>query len=222
MSLRPGRNRTDAQMSPQAIDRKPRSQPPVTDKSYVPNYGADGIILVNGKPAWYMVNEFDRTTISMGKSDPFIAKKEYGAVLAFEFHFDRKQVGMMVDIKGRAGTIIHINDKLIIDLVRLGRGITPGEVKTLPDGTSPDPVCTPLDFYPYIARYKDTAETDAIGDFGAGFVMRYEPRYPIEYKDLTAWFNNPSGSDCLLVSGSFTRAVFLDEGEMTEYGFNRI
>lgn len=199
-----------------------RGNPAEQGLSDKPPFSKDQIVLVNNKPAYYINEKIVRDTIPNNNTDPWIAVKEYGALMYFEAHFDRNQVGLFVNFEGRNKSKVVLNDLLVIDMIRLGRGLTPGEITILPDGTSRDPAGTPDEFVPWVARAKRTIESDAISDTGQAFVIRYTPRYPIEYKSLNMTFRNKSGSPSLLLRAEVVRAQFLDASELTHYGYDRL
>ena len=77
-------------------------------------------------------------------------------------------------------------------MIRRGRGLTPGEVETLPGGRSKDQVGTPRRYYPFISRYKDDELVDYLGDSRRFFTFVYEPSMPMPYSSLIVNVKNTS------------------------------
>jgi hypothetical protein len=112
--------------------------------------------------------------------------------LAIEAVTSSPQVTIEVVIYGLGNSPNIINDYSIDEMIRRGRGLTPGEVEVLPGGRSKDPSGVPRRYYPYVARYKADTLIDHLGDTRAYFVFAYEPAVPLPYSSLIVNVKNTS------------------------------
>lgn len=160
---------------------------------------------IAGTPAQYLLQSFyivEETTNIELESQSFeevLNEAEDGEIFAIECVTNSPAITVEVVTYGLGNTASVINDYSMIEMIRRGRGMTPGEVEILPSGRSKDPSGTPRRYYPYVARYKDDNLIDHIEDERRYFVFVYEPATPMPYSSIIVNLKNTSTEGRLIV-----------------------
>ena len=121
-----------------------------------------------------------------------INEAEDGELLAIEAVTNSPLITVEVVVYGLGNSPNIINNYSINEMVRRGRGLTPGDVEILPGGRSKDSAGTPHRYYPFISRYKDDELVDYLGDERRIFTFTYEPAIPMPYSSLIINVKNTS------------------------------
>ena len=141
---------------------------------------------------YYVIEEISPIGLEPQAFEEVINEAEDGELLAIECVTNSPLITIEVVVYGLGNSPNIINNYSINEMIRRGRGLTPGEVETLPGGRSKDQTGTPRRYYPYVARYKDEELADYLGDERRWFVFVYEPAVPMPYSSLIINVKNTS------------------------------
>lgn len=144
-----------------------------------------------------------------------------GQLVAFEIATDLPDVILQIYYYADNPTVVtYVNNFSMSQSLALGRGLTPGDVVTLPNQQTQDIPGRPSNIYPYLARFK----LDNIPDFTAQFttsanfnpsspviVLRFEPSQPTSYQRIVANIINPNPqTDATIITLDIKRVIFQD------------
>ena len=102
-----------------------------------------------------------------------------------------------------------VNQFTMYELLRLGRGLTPGDIELNPNGRGKDPHGTKDDQYPWISRWKVDSGFDETGSNKKYIVMRFTPTVYQPYRRLVVNLYNTSATDTARIHTlSLTRFYF--------------
>ena len=141
---------------------------------------------------YYVIEEISPIGLEAQSFEEVINEAEDGELLAIEAVTNSPLITIEVVVYGLGNSPNIINNYSINEMIRRGRGLTPGEVETLPGGRSKDQVGTPRRYYPFISRYKDDGLVDYLGDERRFFTFVYEPSLPMPYSSLIVNVKNTS------------------------------
>lgn len=153
---------------------------------------------IAGTPEQYILQSYiiveETTNIELGAQsfEDVLNESEDGEILAIECITNSSAVTVEVVTYGLGNSPTIINSYSIIEMLRRGRGMTPAEVETLPNGRGKDPSGRPRRYYPYIARYKDDNLADHLGDSRRWFAFIYEPAVSFPYSSIIVNLKNTS------------------------------
>ena len=88
-----------------------------------------------------------------------------------------------------------LNDLRIVDMLKYGMGMTPGEAETLASGRSQDHIGQPDPVFFYIKRYKEDQLADYLGDTTRTYSVFYTPSQPYKYKGISFSVKNTSTAE---------------------------
>jgi hypothetical protein len=92
-----------------------------------------------------------------------------------------------------------INDLRIVDMLKYGMGMTPGEAETVASGRSQDPLGQPDPQFFYIVRYKEDQLADYLGDATRTYSVKFTPQPPYKYNGIAFYVKNTStGEDAII------------------------
>lgn len=134
-----------------------------------------------------------------------------GQIVSFECATNNENLTLEVFVYGDNISVKRtVNAFTMSELLRLGRGLTPGEVEITPDLRSKDPAGTKDDQYPWIARWKTDTSPDLItGDSRKYIVLRFTPVVYQPYRRLVVNLYNASQTDIAHIHNmSITRFYF--------------
>lgn len=128
----------------------------------------------------------------MGAQSGFIVvdRDEDGELITFEMEVDSANVALEIQFKGDAGTRMTFCDDTMNQLLRKGRGLTPGDVEQVSSDRSKDPVGTPLHNLVYLGRFKNEEFSDYIEDSRRTIVARFDPVQPWAYGGIVIKIKN--------------------------------
>jgi hypothetical protein len=141
---------------------------------------------------YYVMEETTHMELAAQSFEEIINEAEDGELLAMEAVTSSPDVTIEIVVYGMGNSPNIINDYSINEMIRRGRGLTPGDVETLPGGRSKDTTGLPLRYYPYIGRYKSDVFVDFLNDSREYYVVRYEPAIPMPYSSLIINVKNTS------------------------------
>lgn len=141
---------------------------------------------------FYVIEETTTIDLEAQSFEEILNEAEDGEILAIECLTNSPAITIEIVIYGLGNSPNIINNYSILEMVRRGRGMTPGEVETLPNGRAKDPSGMPLRYYPYVARYKDDDLIDYLDDERRYFVFRYEPQEAMPYSSIIVNVKNTS------------------------------
>jgi hypothetical protein len=163
-----------------------------------------------GRTAKYIHDERINVTILPFLTYPVTDEVEEGLLVGFELATNKAEILMQIVVYGDNSTTPRIINNLTInDLLRLGRGLTPGDAEKTPSGRSRDQMGQQNPLYPWIARWKDDEFIDDTGYTDRYFTLRFTPAVYVPYKRIVINVvnNNPS-EEATLITMSVTRIVF--------------
>lgn len=166
-------------------------------------------------------------TVSAGTEYFLFDDSQTGELIAFEISTDSPDVILQVYYYADNPTVVtYVNNLQMHELLSLGRGLTPGDVATLPNTQSQDIPGRPSNIYPYLARFK----SDSVPDFTSQFVsnvnfnsgaplivLRFEPAVATPYQRIVGNIINTNPSvDANIITMDIKRVVFQDlaQGEI--------
>lgn len=184
-------------------------------KHTLPSLASAKIIHVHNHDSPFAYNQlrWQNVHLDSGERRTLVDVIEHGRLQIVEIHGDNKNLGVEVSCYGLNGTPLVLWDfhDDFESLLTLGYGLSPGDVKHLPGGISPDPHGTPNPMHPYLTRFKDTTEEDAIGNSGEFYSMAYTPAYPVEYQTrFTVKIVNLSNTGGLIRDLVVNRSTYVD------------
>jgi hypothetical protein len=141
---------------------------------------------------YYVMEETTHMELAAQSFEEIINEAEDGELLAMEAVTSSPDVTIEIVVYGMGNSPNVINDYSINEMIRRGRGLTPGDVETLPGGRSKDTTGLPLRYYPYVGRYKSDVLVDFLNDSREYYVVRYEPAIPMPYSSLIINVKNTS------------------------------
>jgi hypothetical protein len=163
-----------------------------------------------GRIAKYIEDDRINITILPSLTYPFVDETENGLLVGFEFATNKAAMLMQIVVYGDNQTTPRvINNLTIDDVLRLGRGLTPGDVEPNPDGRSKDQMGQQNPLYPWIARYKSDLLADFTDYADQFFVLRFTPAVYVPYKRIVINITNKNPTDtATIISLATTRIVF--------------
>lgn len=159
--------------------------------------------------------------IPAGTTYELFDDSQNGALLAFEISTDLPDVILQIYYYADNPTVItYTNNLRMVDLLALGRGLTPGDVATLPNNQTQDIPGKPSNTYPYLARFKLDSEPDFTSQFQSNaqfnpssplIVLRFEPSQEVKYKRIVGNIINTNPAvDANVISMDIKRIVYQD------------
>jgi hypothetical protein len=146
------------------------------------------------KKILYAYTYLSNITIPPSTSVGIVDVEENGEMTFWEVAMDSQTTIPYVTMYGDDESQYVCNDNSPNDLVTLGRGMCPGDVK-LVGSVSPDTSAKAAIWnVPYIARYKADTTADAIGKTTPTFVMRFYGQLPVPYRRFTMNIQNTSST----------------------------
>ena len=149
-----------------------------------------------GRIAKYIHDERINVTVLPFLTYPVTDEVEDGLLVGFEMATNKSAMLMQIVVYGDNVTTPRvINNLTINDLLRLGRGMTPGEAEKVVTGRSKDPMGQENPLFPWIARWKDDQLADDTGYADRFFTLRFTPAVYVPYKRvvINVINNNPRG-----------------------------
>lgn len=158
----------------------------------------------------YLHDEQAGIDILMGKSYELIDEDGPGQVVAYEVATDTEDLIFECFVYGDNISVKRtINSFTMSELLRLGRGLTPGEIEITPDGQSKDPPGSKDDQYPWISRWKLDGSEDATGSEKKYIVSRFTPAVYQPYRRIIVNLFNASQTQVAHIHNlSITRFFF--------------
>lgn len=146
------------------------------------------------KKILYAYSTLANISIPPSSNIGIIDVEENGEMIFWEVTMDSATTIPYVTMYGDDESQYICNDNSMNDLVTLGRGLTPGEVKLI-GGISPDTAAKAAIWnVPYAARYKADTNTDAVGKTTPTYVMRFYGQLPVPYRRFTMLITNTSAT----------------------------
>lgn len=160
-------------------------------------------------------------TIPAGTTYELFDDSQNGALQGFEISTDNPNIILQIYINADNPTVNnYINNFQMHELLSLGRGLTPGEVATLPNQQSQDIPGRPSTKYPFLARFK----IDSIPDFTSQFtsntnfnsmapviVLKFEPVPEVAYKHIVGnIINTDPENDATVITLDIKRVIYQD------------
>jgi hypothetical protein len=163
-----------------------------------------------GRLAKYLHDEQANLTISHDTIYPIVSEQEDGLLVGFELATNKPEVIMEVVVYGdNITTPRTINNFTMMELLALGRGITPGDAEIDIQGRSKDPIGIESTLYPYLARYKDEIQSDLLGFNDRKIVLRFTPGVQVPYKRVVVNIKNTNTDESATIQTmSLTRIIF--------------
>ena len=142
----------------------------------------------------YMHDEQANIDISIGNRYNIVDETGPGQVVALECATDNSDLIVEIFVYGDNISVKRIvNAFTMNELLRLGRGLTPGEVELNPDLRSKDPPGRKDDQYPWLSRWKtDTGADQVTGSAQKYIVCRFTPSVYQPYRRLIVNLYNSS------------------------------
>ncbi len=163
-----------------------------------------------GRTAKYIHDERINVTVLPFLTYPVTDEVEDGLLVGFEMATNKSEMLLQIVVYGDNSTTPRvINNLTINDLLRLGRGLTPGDAEKTPNGRSRDTMGQDNPLYPWVARWKDDEFADDTGYADKFFTMRFTPAVYVPYKRIVINVVNNNPTDvATIISLSATRIVF--------------
>lgn len=141
----------------------------------------------------YLHDEQANIDVSIGNRYEIVDENGPGQIVGFECATDNPELILQCVVFGDNVSVRrNINSFTMNELLRLGRGLTPGEVELNPDGRSKDPPGTKDDQYPWLSRWKiDTSPDSTLSD-KQYIVCRFTPTVYQPYRRLVIHLFNSS------------------------------
>lgn len=141
---------------------------------------------------FYVIEETTNIELEAQSYEEIINEAEDGEIIAIEAVTNSPLVTIEIVIYGMGNSPNVINDYSINEMISRGRGLTPGDIETLPGGRSKDPAGIPRSSYPYVARYKADVLVDYLEQTRQTYVFVYEPSIPLPYSSIIVNVKNTS------------------------------
>jgi hypothetical protein len=103
------------------------------------------------------------------------------------------------------GTPDNLNDIRIVDMLKYGMGMVPGDVDVLPSGRTQDHIGERDPVFMYIRRYKDDDLADYLGDTTRTYAVFYTPTTPYHYTGISFYIKNTSTADNAIIKQVIVR-----------------
>ena len=146
-----------------------------------------------------------------GQVHSVIEDDEEGFLIAFSITVDSPDVIMEVVAYGDDGvTPILINNLSMKQLLRLGFGLTPGDVEVQPDGDSQDKSGDRDTAFPWLVRYKVDVQPDMFDEQNSVITLKYTPTLYHHYKRLVINMINISPDTVNVIYLSVIRRIVYD------------
>ena len=158
----------------------------------------------------YLHDEQAGIDVSIGTRYNLVDEDGPGQIVAFECATDNPDLIFECYVYGDNISVKRIvNAFSMYELLRLGRGLSPGEIELNPDGRSKDPPGRKDDQYPWIARWKIDTGPDATGSDKKFIVVRFTPTVYQPYRRIIMNLFNASKTDVARIHNlSITRFFF--------------
>ena len=168
-----------------------------------------------GRNAKYIPDDRINVDIPANTNYPVVDEVEDGLLVGFEMATNKPEMLLQIVVYGDNQTTPRIiNNFTINDVLRLGRGLTPGDVEPNPDNRSKDQMGKDNPLYPWLARYKGDNLADFTGYADQYYVLRFTPSVYVPYKRILVNIFNKNPTDTAsLINFSILRIVF--EGKAT-------
>ena len=148
--------------------------------------------------------------VSVGNRYQITDEEGPGQIVAFECATDNPDLIVEAFVYGDNISVKRVvNQFSMYELLRLGRGLTPGDIETNPDGRSKDTKGSKDDQYPWIARWKIDTGVDETGSSLKYIVCRFTPTVYQPYRRMIVNLFNASQTDVARIhTFSLTRFFF--------------
>jgi len=158
----------------------------------------------------YLHDEQANIDVSIGNRYQITDEEGPGQVVAFECATDNPDLILECFVYGDNITVKrNINTFTMNELLRLGRGLTPGEVELNPDGRSKDAPGIKDDQYPWLSRWKIDTGFDATNTDKKYIVCRFTPTVYQPYRRIIVnLFNSSPDQVAHIHTLSLTRFFF--------------
>jgi hypothetical protein len=158
----------------------------------------------------YLHDEQANIDVIVGGRYELVDEDGPGQIVAFEVATDNTDLVMECFVYGDNISVKRIiNAFTMNELLRLGRGLTPGEVEINPDLRSKDPPGIKDDQYPWLSRWKIDTGPDATGSTQKYIVCRFTPTVYQPYRRIIVNLYNSSQTDVAHIHTlSLTRFFF--------------
>ena len=158
----------------------------------------------------YLHDEQANIDVSINNRYNIVDEEGPGQVVGFECATNNSDLILECFVFGDNISVKRsINGFTMNELLRLGRGLTPGEVELNPDGRSKDPPGIKDDQYPWLSRWKIDTGEDATGSSKQYIVCRFTPTVYQPYRKLVVnLFNSSKTSIAHIHTLSITRFYF--------------
>lgn len=158
----------------------------------------------------YLHDEQAGIDVSINNRYNLVDEDGPGQVVAFECATDNPDLVMECFVYGDNVSVKRIvNQFSMYELLRLGRGLTPGDVELNPDLRSKDTQGIKDDQYPWLSRWKLDTGPDATGSDKKYIVMRFTPTVYQPYRRIIINLFNASKTDVAHIHTlSITRFFF--------------
>ena len=98
-----------------------------------------------------------------------------------------------------------LNDFRIVDMLKYGMGMTPGDVESMVSGRSQDAIGERDPVFMYIRRYKDDDLADWLDDTTRTYSVFYTPTQAYRYNGISFYVKNTSTSDNAIIKQVIVR-----------------
>lgn len=158
----------------------------------------------------YLHDEQANIDVSINNRYNITDEEGPGQIVAFECATDNPNLILECFVYGDNISVKRtVNAFSMYELLRLGRGLTPGDVELNPDLRSKDTHGTKDDQYPWLSRWKLDTGPDATGSDKKFIVMRFTPSVYQPYRRLIVnLFNASPDSVARIHTLSLTRFYF--------------
>jgi len=152
-------------------------------------------------------------TVDSQSDFTIVDRDEEGDLVGFEMEVNSSQFALELTLQGDNHSTWQICNDTMQDLLRKGRGITPGDAETTSGQRSKDPTGQRSYNFVFLARYKDEEFTDYLGTQDRVIVARFDPPSPIPYTGITCRIKNYNALETepkTIVSGQLLTYVYGD------------
>src|SRR6185312_6898994 len=102
----------------------------------------------------YATEKKKMTNVASGDIEEILSQTEDGELVSVSIAVDNPNAIAEIAVFGDSDTYIELNAMSVDELIAEGNGLTPGDVKLLPSGESPDRPGENDGVSVYVARYK--------------------------------------------------------------------
>jgi hypothetical protein len=152
-------------------------------------------------------------TVDSQSDFTFVDRDEDGELKAFEIETNSAQMAVEITLQGDVRSSWQLCDDTMSDLLRKGRGITPGDAEITSGERSKDPIGQRCENFVFLARFKDDQFSDYQINEERVFVARFDPVEPFPYTGITVRiknFNTAEEEAKTIVSGQLLTYVYGD------------